>query len=370
MTRPVAGRLVHLSTVHHSWDNRILNKECRALAEAGLDVHLVISADEDRTSHGVRVHAIRRRGRLQRLVVSQAEVWRTLRRLRPSLLHFHDPELIPMALLWGRLHRIPVVYDAHEDLVKQIATKPYLRGRKGAFARAAARRLLRLADAHCDAIVAVVPEIANGFSTTRDGRPRPVVVVRNLPWSQDFQMTDVAASERVAVYTGDVSVERGIDKMVAAVSKVDGAMLLVAGRALVPTAPLLSAAHVEYLGLVPPAELSGIIARARVGLIFLDRLPNYESSLPTKVFEYMASGIPFLATDFDYWQQLFGDTEAGVFVDTDDPLAVVRELTALLADPARCAKLGRNGRRAVEERFSFEHEARRLVELQACLLAG
>ncbi|GAA1389611.1 glycosyltransferase family 4 protein [Luteococcus peritonei] len=364
MKRPVPGRIVHLSTVHHSWDNRILNKECRALAEAGLDVHLVISADEDRTSHGVQVHAIRRRGRVARLFGSQAESWRALRRLRPAVLHVHDPELIPLAAAWQRTSGCRFVYDAHEDLVKQIATKPYLRGRKGALARGAARRLLRLADARCDAVVAVVPEIAEAFSTTRRGAPRPVLVVRNLPWSSDFRCADVAANPRLAVYTGDVSVERGVDKMLDAIRHVPGARLLVAGRALVPEQRLRAAEQVDYLGLVPPAELPGIIARARVGLIFLERLPNYEGSLPTKVFEYMASGIPFLATDFDYWQQLFGGVEAGVFVDTDDPEAVRAALTSLLDDPEECARLGRNGRAAVEQRFGFENDARLLVELE------
>lgn len=366
---PVPGRVVHLSTVHQSWDNRVLNKECRALAEAGIDVHLVISAEQDRVTRGVQVHAIRRRSRLARLVGSQVEAWRRLDELRPGLLHFHDPELIPMALAYGRLRRIPVVYDAHEDIVAQIDTKPYLRGAKGALARVAARALVGLADRGCDGIVTVIDEIAGAFSTTRGGRPRPVVVVQNLPWLADFAVVDVAHNPRLAVYTGDLSKERGIDMMLDAVEHVPNARLLLAGRALVPTERLERSSSVDYLGLVPPAELPGIISRARVGLVLLERLPNYARSLPTKLVEYMACGVPFLATDFDYWQQLFGWADAGVFVDSDDPQAVRRELARLMDDPALCARLGANGRRAVEQGFSFETQAERLVGLTRSLLA-
>lgn len=370
MGRAVAGRVVHLSTVHQSWDNRILNKECRALAEAGLDSHLVISADENRTSHGVQVHAIRRRGRLSRLVGSQAEAWRVLRRLRPSVLHFHDPELIPMALLWGRLHKIPVVYDAHEDLVKQIDTKPYLRGWKRRVGRTVAGGLVRLADRRCDAVVTVIDEIADTFSSTRRGRPRPVVVVRNLPWLADFTPVDVAANPPTAVYTGDISMERGLPRMLGAVDAVPGARLLLVGRSLVDDPRLVGDPRVEHRGMVPPTELPGIIGEGRVGLVLLSRLPNYEHSLPTKVFEYMACGLPFLASDFGYWQQLFGGLEAGLFVDPDDQATIDAALAGLLADPQRCRELGANGRRAVEQEFSFDVEAQRLVALTRSLLAG
>lgn len=360
-------RVVHLSTVHHDWDNRIINKECRALAQAGIDTHLVISAPEDRTTHGVHVHAIRKRGRLGRLVGSQREAWLNLAGLKPDLLHIHDPELIPLAILWGRLRRRPVIYDAHEDLVKQLATKPWVSGRKGQVVHGVARWLLKLADRGCAAIVTATHPIAATFRHHRVGLgDRPVVVVQNLPWAGDFPDADVVSNGPVAVYTGDLSEERGFSTMVGAVASIPGAKLLLAGRALGTIGldeRLTASEQVEYRGLVPPSELAEIIGHARVGLVCLKRLPNYENSLPTKVFEYMASGVPFLATDFPAWQELFGGYDAGVFVDTDDPAAVASALAELINDPGRCAELGANGRRAVQDRFGFENEAAKLVEL-------
>lgn len=367
------ARVVHLSTVHHDWDNRIINKECRALAQAGIDTHLVISAPEDRLTHGVHVHAIRKRGRLGRLLGSQREAWLKLAELKPDLLHIHDPELIPLAIWWGRLHRRPVIYDAHEDLVKQLQTKPWVRGRKGQVVRGVARWLLLLADQGCDAIVAATTPIAGTFRRHRIGRgDRPVVVVQNLPWAGDFPDADVVNNGRVAVYTGDLSEERGFTTMVDATSRVPGASLLLAGRALgtVGTDERLTASEVvDYRGLVQPSQLAEIIGQARVGLVCLKRLPNYENSLPTKVFEYMASGVPFLATDFPAWKELFGGYDAGVFVNTDDPAAVASALSELINDPGRCAELGANGRRAVQERFGFENEAAKLVNLVRTLTA-
>ena len=368
--RAPSARIVHLSTVHHDWDNRITNKECRALAEAGLDVHLIISAPEKRVTHGVHVHAIRKRGRLGKLVWSQVEAWQVLRRVRADLLHVHDPELIPLALVWRLLRRRPVVYDAHEDLVKQLATKTYLRrGPASLLARPVARLLIGLADRGCDGIVTATAPIAATFSPLRRGRPRPVQVVRNLPWGSDFEVVDAGQNEPIAVYTGDISEGRGISRMIDAVHHVPGVTLLLAGRALVPAEQLTEATDVDWLGLVPPSELPGIIGRGRVGLILLERLPNYENSLPTKVFEYMASGIPFLATDFPVWRELFGGYDAGVFVDVDDPEAVRQAFEDLITDPEKCRRMGRNGRRAFDERFGFEAEAAALVAFELALVA-
>lgn len=365
--------VVHLSTVHQPRDNRILNKECRALAEAGIKVTLVVGADADTTVGLVPIRAIRRRSRAARLIGSQREAWARLGELRPSLLHVHDPELVPMALLWKHIHGAKVIYDAHEDLVAQIETKPYLNAATRPVARMAAQALVSLAARGADGVVAATDKVAAGYR--RNSRTE---VVRNLPWLADFPTPDPAA--RVlhrAVYTGDLTEERGLSTMIAVANlvreQVPDFELVLAGRALRgcqdTVANLPADGSVRALGFLPPTEIPAVIASAQVGLIFLKRLPNYAESLPTKVFEYLAAGVPFLATDFPAWEQLFGPHDAGVFTNTDDVQATAAALTALIQDPDRCARLGANGRRAIETDFRFEDEAAKLVEFTRKLLA-
>lgn len=374
---PGAGRVVHLTTVHQPHDNRILNKECRALAQAGIDVVLVAGAEHDDVVNGVPVRAIGRRSRAARLVASQAEAWRVVRGLRPALLHVHDPELVPMALAYGRRHHALVVYDAHEDLVAQIATKPYLRDWMRPGVRSVARSLVGLADRGVDGLVAATQKVADGYRTERR------IVVRNLPWLADFPVVDqqqrnASVSSHRAVYTGDLTEERGFSTMLAIAERVVGEVpdfqLVLAGRALGSCRDAVTSlpadGPVTALGLLPPTEVPAVVASAQVGLIFLKRLPNYAESLPTKVFEYMAAGVPFLATDFPAWQRLFGPADAGRFVDTDDLDATASALVQMLRDPAECARQGSNGRRAIETEFNFESESHKLVDFTRGLLAG
>lgn len=357
-------RIVHLSTVHRTRDNRICNKECGGLLSRGYDLRLLIRADHDETAP-VPIKALPTpRNRLERLTLTQFRAWRALTKLRPDLVHVHDPELIPLARWWTRLHKSSWIFDAHEHLIDQIDTKPYLKPWQCRLAKWYARWLTRQADKHADGIVAATPRIAQQYSNPN------VVVVHNFPWLKDFCTEPAPVAGRL-VYTGDLTEERRFSFMVDVAHRlrelVPSAHLVLAGAFRGPSAKEMEAKVdgdvVQYLGLLPPEEVPDVIASASVGLIFLAPLPNYLTSLPTKVFEYMASAVPFAASDFPAWRESFGCHEAGIFVDSSDVEAAARALAELLNDPERTAELGRNGRRAVQEHYTFESELDSLVEV-------
>lgn len=357
--------IVHLSTVHRTYDNRIYNKECQGLIEAGYACTLVVRAGGDE-SGPVPVAALPSpRNRLARLTTMQVSAWRVLDRLRPKLLHVHDPELIPLAWLWARVRGSRCVFDAHEDLVKQIATKPYLSPWQRLPARAYGRLLTAWADRGMDAVVAATDSIAESFTHAR------VVVVRNYPWLRDFEGEPTPVPGRM-VYTGDLTEERKLSFMVrlaAAVRRrVPEAHLVLAGAVVGSESKkvadsLFDGDLVRHVGLLPPKEVPEVIRSGQVGLILLDPLPNYLASLPTKLFEYQAAGVPFVASDFPFWRAAFGPAGGGVFVDSEDVEGAATVIADLLMDPARCRELGANGRRAVDEGLNFEAEATKLVGL-------
>ncbi|AFV88330.1 Glycosyltransferase, group 1 family [Acidipropionibacterium acidipropionici ATCC 4875] len=362
---------MHLSTVHNRHDNRVFNKEARALVGAGYDFHLVITADADGVDDGIPVVALHRTDgpRLRRIVAGQVEAWSVLRRLGPDLLQIHDPELIPMAVAWGGTHPCKVVYDAHEDLVGQIDTKPYLNRVTRPVARFAARCLVGLADRGADGIVAATETVADGF-----GNPC-IAVVHNYPWLTNFTVDPDPVPGRL-VYAGDLTQERKLSFMIDVVRRlretVPTVHLVLAGRALKGCGPVVEAAVaeglVDYRGLVGPTEVPGVLASAQVGLVFLEPLPNYLRSLPTKLFEYMAAGVPFCASDFPAWRQMFSGYGAGEFADSESVSATVETLARMLEDPDGCARMGRAGRRAIDGGLTFEAQAEELLGLTASLI--
>ena len=115
--------------------------------------------------------------------------------------------------------------------------------------------------------------------------------------------------------------------------------------------------------MVDRAGVQQVLGQARVGLVTLHPIINYLDALPIKLFEYMAAGIPVVASDFPLWRQIVQDADCGLCVDPLDPAAIAQAIRELLADEARAQVLGMNGRRAVEQHYQWSVEAAKLLTL-------
>ncbi|MEM8739989.1 MAG: glycosyltransferase family 4 protein [Pseudomonadota bacterium] len=84
--------------------------------------------------------------------------------------------------------------------------------------------------------------------------------------------------------------------------------------------------------------------------------------------EAMASGVPVVATRAGAFEEMILDGATGIVVDTEDDAALEGAIDTLIADPERCAAMGRMGRAHVLENFALETEATALTALYRRLL--
>ena len=360
-------RVVHATSAHRWTDNRIHLREAASLAEAGYDVHLVAVEHETEISPtGVIVHVTKQRARLRRLLVGLPLTALKVIRNQAQIVHLHDPELIPLIPILRLLGR-RVIYDAHEDFPTQALEKAYL----GRVSRRAlwifAKFLVWLASRYANRIVAATETIAATYPADR------VSVVHNYPRLRPQEHEPVTLSEREpwCVYVGAIEVDRGSNQMVDAFDPhrcPPGWRLTVAGAT--NPAELLHDLerrpgwhNVNYRGLVSPDAARDLLLSARVGLVLFQRMPTHLDALPTKLFEYMAAGIPVIASDFPLWRTLVEANEAGIMVDESDPSAISDAISRYAQDERLMQRHGENGRRAVLDSFNWDSQAAILVQV-------
>ncbi len=364
-----ALRVTHLTSVHPADDVRIYVKECQTLAAAGFSVTLIAPGELRLSSGGVRMVAVRRAGgRLGRVTRTALAVYRAAVRRRAHIYHFHDPELIPVGLLL-KLSGSRVIYDVHEDLPGEILTKPWIRPalRKPVAAMAAAGEWLA---AHAfDGIVTVTPTIAARFPTAK------TVIVRNFPMLSEMlpRALQVPYPERspIVAYVGSLTTIRGAHEMVRAMGVLrpgDSTQLWLAARTEPPELEAALAVHpgwdhVTTTGWLDRAAVADLLGRARVGIVTFLPAPNHLSAYPTKLFEYMAAGLPVVASDFPVWRELVERAGCGLLVDPEDPAAIAAAIDRLLSDPGAAEAMGERGRSAVRDQLNWEKEGEALVAL-------
>jgi glycosyltransferase involved in cell wall biosynthesis len=99
-------------------------------------------------------------------------------------------------------------------------------------------------------------------------------------------------------------------------------------------------------------------------------VPNYLTGLSTKLFEYMAAGLPVIASDFPLWKGFVEGNDCGVCVNPLDTEEIARAIEYLMDHPDRRRKMGENGRNVVLEKYSWERESAHLLQIYDEMLGG
>lgn len=367
-------RVCHITTVHGAFDDRIFFKQCRSLATAGFDVHLIAPLDEERREDGVTIHPVQvPASRALRPLVGAWRAYRIARKLKAAIYQIHDPELLWIAILlkWSGAG---VVYDMHESMRLHILTKTWLGPtwlRKafakgyGLFEDYAIRTL--------DQVLVVVDSMKDDILALHPKQAHKVTVIRNLPVLAiiDRSLQKVIRNEQFTlIYVGGLSRIRGIKEVVQALEALPDVRLKLLGPWAgedyrLDCAALPAWSQVEDLGQVRMDAVYDHVRAADLGVCLLYPVHNYMISLPIKTFEYMACGLPMLLSDFPFWRKTFGSF--AWFADTKDPVAITAAIKAAQLDHAGRMKKGREGRELVAVQYSWESESLRLVDLYRAL---
>jgi glycosyltransferase involved in cell wall biosynthesis len=368
-------------------DPRVL-KEASSLAAAGFKITVICwdrnteYPPQERLASGLEIRRVQSvpstYGIGSRQIGPLYHFWRAaehiLAELKPDLIHCHDFDTLPAGLAWGRKLRVPVIYDAHEyyaDLVR-----PRLKGIAGQILYRMIRFAEKSAARRAQAIITVDKPLADRYRSLN----RRVLVIGHYPPRQMAAHPAAVFThpELNLLYLGRLSRDRGLPAYLEILRLLRNAGIparLILAGVFTPSGeadwfeqeskPLSN--WIKVTGWIPYEHVSALLAQADVGLCLLQSETRYVAALPVKLFEYMAAGLPVLASDFPAVRQVVEQSDCGALLDPLDAQAAAAALARWQSNAEIPARLGENGRRAVLDRYNWETLAETLADLYRSL---
>jgi len=368
-----------LTSVHTPFDTRIFHKQAKSLLKASYDVTLIAQHDRDELVGGIRMIALPKpKNRLWRML----GIWRVCKLAfmqKAEIYHLHDPELIPITVLLKLFTNGKVIYDVHENIKYDILSKSWLpKGTKRLFSLMY-QLTEKLSFPFIDKII-----IAEDSYTKNYRKQDNILALRNYPILSFLKEPSEAKNARpTLVYVGGVTEVRGVWELVESVRllkpRYDNILLTLAGP-IYPVSleekigKLLEQfnlqQNVHSVGRIKHEEVYTILPRCHVGMAILHPTPNHIESLVTKLFEYMAAGLPVIASNFPLWKELIEGNNCGLNVDPLNPEEIAKAVAYLIEHPNEARKMGENGRKAVVVKYNWETESKKLIDVYENLLRG
>ncbi len=363
--------ICHITTVHSRYDTRIFLKECKSLSKH-YDVSLIVADGlGNEIKENIKIIDIGKRqfSRVKRMFIDSKKAYQKAIELDAEVYHFHDPELLPVGLKLKRKGK-KIIFDAHEDLPKQLLSKSYL----NKFSGLILSNLLSLYEKRIckkyDYILTVTASIYQKFAKIN----QHVTTINNYPLLNELHsQLNWSDKKNEICYVGGISEIRGINELINALEFIDKCKLNLVGEFSVISTKEYSMQtigwrNINELGFLKRVELQKVLARSKAGVVTFLPFPNHTEAQPNKMFEYMSAGLPVIASHFPLWREIIEGNKCGICVDPQKPREIADAINYIINNDAEAAKMGANGRKVVMEKYNWETEAKKLLHVYNQLL--
>jgi glycosyltransferase involved in cell wall biosynthesis len=363
-----------VTSAHPDFDSRIW-KEAKSLALSGFETHLVCpwKVRHLEVKDGVIFHPFRKPARRWQRILAHFSIFNKLLSLlkQVDLIHFHDLDLLPLMIFFPL--RMPVVYDIHENYAEEMLLKPYL----PTLWRPLIAWIVKWGEWLCVRMIKNLVVVVDSLEKIYAHPGTHVVKVRNfatLELENDYDHRIPAV-----IFTGSQYIANGSLLFLEVAHRVHllrpNVKFYCTDRFgihedlqfkkyfLLKIVEYKLQNVVFFLPNVKPHLIMLHINQATIGLSPNLNLKKQKIALPTKIFEYMAGGIPIVASNLPYLAEFIDKNGAGLLADPDNPDQFAEKTIYLLDHKDEAKKMGEDGLRVFREKYCWEKEVGKLIQM-------
>lgn len=275
----------------------------------------------------------------------------------------NDLDTLPAVFLAGKVRRKKIVYDSHEYFteVPELVNRTRIKKIWEYIEELIFPRLTSVYTVNSS--IANIYELKYGIA---------VKAIRNMPSAQRPEpvpgiLPSGFTNRPIIIYQGAVNIGRGLEEMINALPLMPDYHFLIAGDGdikvqledLVPRLGLGS--RVFFTGEVPFEQLSWYTRQATLGMSLEQDIGlNYHYALPNKLFDYMQTGIPVIASDLPEIRQIVDNVGFGLIINRFDPEYLSQTIKSMLYNPELLQIWRENALKAAPN-FTWEAEEKELL---------
>ncbi len=297
---------------------------------------------------------------------------------KADAVHIHD---LPLARVGNRLKEkcsAGFVLDLHENWPDFLDVSQHTKSLAGRLLSSTAqwRRYENESVRQADRVITVVAEMKDRL--VRNGaQEAKIIILENTPPVSSVMNSTPGESEIFnLVYVGGVTQHRGLQYVIRGLALLGEGLkwhFTVAGDGrYLPELKTLTVRlgiddRVSFEGKIAKQEAETLISMSDLAVLPHVRSVQSDNSSPNKLFEYMAAGIPVLASDCISIKRVIDETDSGITYVYDSPENLALKLRELYLDRENLRLMGENGRKAVRERYNWENSAASLIKMYCSL---
>ncbi|MDG6219980.1 MAG: glycosyltransferase family 4 protein [Candidatus Thermoplasmatota archaeon] len=343
-------------------------KEARSMVSAGHQVAVVTPASRDgrRMIDGMRVVGI---GKAAGLLRTKRRMLRAAVELDADIYYCHEIDGLVVGALAKVLTAKLVIYDAHEHYPSLLGEMHWISSPHRIFREHLVGMMEYLLTRFVDHVVTVNRTLARRFSKVFR---KPTTIIHNSPDINLFSpenIDDAVASQYagkdVVVYEGNIQWGRMLDFLSESQSFLKDSrsevVFMVVGN---PPNYFNINYNIIFTGWVSQTKVPHYISISRIGLtIFPATFYNNRICLPNKLFETMSCAKPVVASDLPEIRRVVKEANCGILVPVGDPKALADAIERLLSNPLDAEEMGKRGRRAMETKYGWHIQEKKLLRL-------